>query len=369
MHLASALLFLASLPLGLAGQDKGKPCKKGLNTVAKQAGLKYFGSATDSPGFRERAGYEAVYPQYDQIMWKSGEFHMTTPTNGMKWVFTEPERGVFNFTEGEIVSSLAKQNGFMLRCHALVWHNQLPDWVTATNWTAAELRQIIVNHITHVVGHWKGQCYAWDVVNEALNEDGTYRDSIFYQVLGEEYIKLAFETASKIDPHAKLYYNDYNLEYPGPKVTGAQNIVKMLKTAGIRIDGVGLQSHLVAESHPTLDQHIDAIRSFSSLGVEVALTELDVRLTLPANATNLAEQNDAYKNIVGACVQVRGCIGVTIWDFYDPFSWVPATFPGQGAPLLWFENFTTHPAYHGVAEALTNKTTRGRARRAQLRSA
>nr|AHE13927.1 endo-1,4-beta-xylanase B [Achaetomium sp. Xz-8] len=371
MHLASSLLFLASLPMGMA--NKGKPCKKGLNILAKQAGLKYFGAATDSPGQRERAGYEAAYAQYDQIMWKSGEFGQTTPTNGQKWLFSEPTRGGYNFTEGEIVTSLAKKHGYYLRCHALVWHSQLAPWVETTEWTADELRQVIVDHITHVMGHWKGQCYAWDVVNEALNEDGTYRESVFYKVLGEEYIKLAFKTASEVDPHAKLYYNDYNLESPSGKTAGAANIVKMLRKEGIRIDGVGLQAHLTAERHPTLDQHIDAISSFTELGVEVALTELDVRITMPATAENLALQKESYKNAVGACVQVRGCIGVTIWDFYDPFSWVPYTFPGQGAPLLWFDNFTTHPAYDGVVEALTNKTSRGKgkgnSRRAQLWSA
>ncbi|KXX81845.1 Endo-1,4-beta-xylanase D [Madurella mycetomatis] len=365
MHLpwASSLLFFASLPLALAGKDRcppkdHSPHKKGLDHYAKRAGLKYFGAATDSPGQRERAGLEAAYPKYDHIMWKSGEFGQTTPTNGQKWLFTEPEQGVFNFTEGDIVTSRARKAGMHLRCHALVWHSQLAPWVENTTWTPNELRSIIVDHVTKVARHWKGQCYAWDVVNEALNEDGTYRESVFYNVLGEEYIKLAFKTAAKVDPFAKLYYNDYNLESPGPKVEGAKRIVKMLRKAGIKIDGMGLQAHLIAEDHPTLDQHIDAIQGFADLGVEVALTELDIRLRTPATPTNLAQQREAYKNAVGACVQVKGCIGVTIWDFYDPFSWVPYVFEGEGAALLWFENFTTHPAYDGVVEALTNKTRR-----------
>ncbi|KAK4118400.1 glycoside hydrolase family 10 protein, partial [Parathielavia appendiculata] len=363
MHLPSSLLLLAaSLPLGMAagkGKGNGKNCK-GLDVLAKKAGLKYFGAATDSPGQRERAGYEEVYPQYDQIMWESGEFGQTTPTNGQKWLFAEPTRGVFNYTEGEIVTSLAKKHGMYLRCHALVWHSQLAPWVESTTWTADELRKVIVDHITNVAGHWKGQCYAWDVVNEALNEDGTYRQSVFYKVLGEEYIKLAFKTAAAVDPQAKLYYNDYNLESPSGKTAGAQRIVKMLQAEGIKIDGVGLQAHLVAEGHPTLDQHIDAIKGFTDLGVEVALTELDIRLTLPATAENLALQKEAYKNAVGACVQVDGCVGVTLWDFYDPFSWVPYVFPSEGAATLWFEDFTKHPAYDGVVEALTNKTSNGK---------
>ncbi|KAM7188571.1 endo-1,4-beta-xylanase D [Rhypophila sp. PSN 637] len=363
MHLPSAaslLLAALSLPLASAGKDHGHGKKQGLNTLAKKAGLKYFGSATDSPGQRERAGLEASYAKYDQIMWKSDEFGQTTPTNGQKWLFVEPAPGIFNFTEGEIVASKAKKHGKHLRCHALVWHSQLAPWVETTEWTKETLRAAIVRHITKVAGHWKGRCYAWDVVNEALNEDGTWRESVFYKVLGEEYITLAFKTAAKVDPNAKLYYNDYNLELPGAKVEGAKRIVKMLQKQRVKIDGMGLQAHLVAEwgSPADIDRHIEVMRGFGSLGVEVALTELDVRLQTPYNATNLALQKRSYKNIVGACVQVKECIGVTIWDFYDPFSWVPYVFPGEGAPLLWFEDFTTHPAYDGVVEALTNKTRR-----------
>ncbi|KAK5659797.1 hypothetical protein OQA88_1009 [Cercophora sp. LCS_1] len=355
MHLlpAVSLLLAAVVPAVSAG---GKDCDKkdkGLDYYAKKAGLKYFGSATDSPGQRERAGHEAAYAQYDKIMW-GGEFGSTTPTNGQKWLFVEPEQGVFNFTEGEIVASKAKKHGLSLRCHALVC--QLAPWVEKVEWTPETLRAAIVSHVTKTAEQWKGRCYAWDVVNEALNEDGTYRESVFYKVLGEEYIKLAFKTAAKVDPKAKLYYNDYNLEWPSKKTEGAQRIVKMLQKEGIKVDGVGLQAHLIAENHPTLDQHIDAIAGFAKLGVEVALTELDIRLQTPANATNLAQQKEAYKNVVGACVQVKGCIGVTIWDFYDPFSWVPFVFEGEGAALLWFDDFSKHPAYDGVVEALTNKT-------------
>lgn len=146
--------------------------------------------------------------------------------------------------------------------------------------------------------HYKGQCYAWDVVNEAFNEDGTYRESVFSTVLGgDEFIELAFKTASELDPKAKLYYNDYNLESPSAKTEAVRKLVRQLQSKKIRIDGVGLQAHLTAESRPTLDEHIAAIEGFAELGVEVALTELDVRLAMPANATNLAQQKEAYKNV------------------------------------------------------------------------
>lgn len=115
-----------------------------------------------------------------------------------------------------------------------------------------------------------------------------------------------------------LQYNDYNIEYPGPKSTAALGIVSMLQEAGLRIDGVGLQSHFVAGSTPTIDQQISNMEAFTALGVDVAITELDVRLLLPSNTTNLQQQSKDYEASVGACVQVEGCVGITVWDFWDP---------------------------------------------------
>ncbi|KAK8102060.1 glycoside hydrolase family 10 protein [Apiospora sp. TS-2023a] len=344
-----------------------------LDVYAKKAGLKYFGAATDSPGQRERAGLEASYAQYDAILRDGDEFGSTTATNGQKWLFTEPEQGVFNFTEGDIVTSIAQEQGLIQRCHALVWHSQLAPWVdnATAQWTPETLSAVIVEHVTNVMEHYRGKCYAWDVVNEALNEDGTYRDSVFSRVLGgEEFIKLAFHTAAAVEPEVKLYYNDYNIESPSPKSEGVLRIVRMLQENGIKIDGVGLQAHFVASRPPTLDEQIATINSYGALGVEVAYTELDVRQNTPFNETSLEWQANAYRDAVGACVQAEACIGITIWDFYDPFSWVPYTFPGEGAALLWFEDFTKHPAYDASIEAMRNGTVspckRKERRRAQI---
>ncbi|KAK3327766.1 glycoside hydrolase superfamily [Cercophora scortea] len=324
-----------------------------LDFLAKKAGLKYFGAATDTPGQRERAGLQAAYTQYDAILHDPKQFGQTTPTNGMKWLFTEPAPGVFNFTEGEVVADLARDTGKLLRCHALVWHNQLAPWVESTTWTPDTLRAAIVRHVSAVAGHWKGRCYAWDVVNEALDEDGTYRKSLFYTVLGEEYIKLAFQAAAEADPGAKLYYNDYGIERPASvKTAGARRIVKMLKDAGVRIDGVGMQAHLHADNHPSMQDHVDTMSAYAALGVsEVAFTELDVRITEPVNETKLAWQADSYRNVAVACTKVKQCVGITVWDFYDPFSWIPVTFPGEGAGLLWFEDFKPHPAVKAMVDA------------------
>lgn len=211
------------------------------------------------------------------------------------------------------------KNRQILRCHNLVWHRALADWVTADTWDKENLTAALIQHVTREASHWAGQCYAWDVVNEALNEDGTFRNDTFYNILGQEYIKIAFEAAAAADPWAKLYYNDFNIESAGPKSLSAQNnIVQYLRKSGVRIDGVGLQSHFLVGQTPTLEDQVNNMHAFTKLGVDVAITELDIRLDLPANEFNLAQQSLDYQATVGACILVKGCVGVTVWDFYDP---------------------------------------------------
>lgn len=156
---------------------------------------------------------------------------------------------------------------------------------------------MIVDHVTAVASHYKGKCYAWDVLNEALEEDGTWRQSVFYQVLGEEYIKIAFRTAAEVDPDTKLYYNDYNIERPGAKVDGAERIVRLLQDDGIKIDGVGLQAHYTVGRSPSLDDQIAVMNQFAALGVEVSLTELDVRMPTPYTDNDVDQQKQVYRNV------------------------------------------------------------------------
>ncbi|KAN0104740.1 glycoside hydrolase family 10 protein [Hyaloscypha variabilis] len=320
-----------------------------LNELAKAAGKLYFGTATDNG--------ELNVTEYVQILSNTSEFGQLTPSNGMKWFAVEPELGVFNFSMGSVVADLATKNKQLLRCHNLVWHSQLAPWVDNNTWTKENLTAALIDHVTTEAKHWAGQCYAWDVVNEALNDDGTFRNDTFLNVLGPDYIKIAFKAAAAADPAAKLYYNDYNIESLSNKSTAARNnIVKFLQDAGIRIDGVGLQSHFTVGRSPTLDDQIANMKAFTDLGVDVAVTELDVRLGEPENATNLAGQSEIYKNTTGACLQVERCVGITVWDFYDPNSWVPGVFTGFGSADLWFTNFTKHPAYYGIVDALKNST-------------
>jgi endo-1,4-beta-xylanase len=283
------------------------------------------------------------------------QFNSLTPGNAMKWGSVEPTRGSFNWAEADQIVDFAEAHGQQVRGHTLVWHNQNPDWLTNGTWTPAQLSTLLNDHIATEVGRYKGRLAAWDVVNEPFDEDGTYRQTLWYNGLGTGYIAQALTAARAADPTARLYINDYNVEGVGAKSTALYNLVKSLKTQGVPIDGVGLQAHLIVGQVPaTLQQNI---QRFADLGVDVAITELDIRMTLPSDSAKLTQQAADYKAVVNACVAVARCVGVTVWGFTDSDSWVPSTFPGQGAATPYDENYAPKPAYHAIAEALGGTTT------------
>jgi endo-1,4-beta-xylanase len=180
---------------------------------------------------------------------------------------------------------------------------------------------------------------------------------IIFQI-GPEYIPIAFETAAMFDPTVKLYYNDYNIETAGAKATSAQNLVKSLKSRGIKIDGVGLQAHFIVGETASQASLASNLQAFTALGVEVAYTELDIRFSsLPPTTAGFAQQSTDYVNTVGACLATTNCVGITIWDYTDKYSWIPSTFPGQGDACLWNSDFTTKPAYTAVLSLLGGSAT------------
>jgi endo-1,4-beta-xylanase len=190
-----------------------------------------------------------------------------------------------------------------------------------------------------------------------LNDDGTYRQNVFYEYIGEAYIPIAFAAAAAADPNAKLYYNDYNIEYAGAKATAAQGIVKLIQAAGGRIDGVGLQSHFIVGSTPSLATQTANMASFTALGVDVAITELDIRMTLPDTSALQAQQSTDYQTTATACVKTKGCVGITLWDYTDKYSWVPGTFSGQGDACPWDADYNKKPAYYGILAGLQSGTS------------
>ncbi|KAK4164724.1 glycoside hydrolase superfamily [Cladorrhinum sp. PSN259] len=322
-----------------------------LNDLAVRAGLKYFGTALREGSLNSDATYR-------RILSDKSEFGQLVPENGQKWDATEPSRGSFSFSNGDITANAAKANGQGLRCHTLVWHSQLPNWVSSGSWTKATLTSVMETHISNVMGHYKGQCYAWDVVNEAINDDGTWRDSVFYRTFGTDFLPLSFNLAKKYDPNTKLYYNDYNLEYNQAKTDRAVEVVRIIQAAGAPIDGVGFQAHLIVGSTPSRANLATVLRRFTSLGVEVAYTELDIRHErLPANSAAQVTQGNDFANVVGSCLDVAGCVGVTVWSFTDKYSWVPSTFNGAGDALIYDSNFNKKAAWTSISSVLAAKAT------------
>ncbi|MEU9834715.1 endo-1,4-beta-xylanase [Streptosporangium sp. NPDC048047] len=308
-----------------------------LGQLAAAKGL-YFGSATDNPHLSDTA--------YKQIL--SSEFGQLTVGNTMKWQYTEPSQGRFDYEQADAIVALAEANGQTVRGHTLVWHNQLPDWVAAV--PADRLPGVMRDHITDEVTHFRNRVVHWDVVNEAFEEDGSRRQTVFQQKIGNGYIAEAFKAARAADPNVKLYYNDYNIEGVGPKSDAVYEMVKSFKQQGVPIDGVGMQAHLILGQVPATMQR--NIQRFADLGVDVAVTELDIRMDLPRTEAKDTQQAGDYSAVVKACLAVSRCVGITVWDFSDRQSWVPSVFPGQGAALPYDENYAKKPAYHAIAAAL-----------------
>ncbi|KAF2657071.1 glycoside hydrolase family 10 protein [Lophiostoma macrostomum CBS 122681] len=352
MKLSHLTLTLATTPLLSASPTPAYPHPSrskypGLDILAKRAGLLYFGTAIDNVVLNNT--------QYTSIAHNASEFGQVTPSNGQKWMYIEPARNVFNYSMGDAIVLPAIAHRQLRRCHNFVWHNQLPDWLTTGNWTKSELEGILENHIRHEAQHYYGECYAWDVVNEAFNDNGTLRSDIWLDTIGPEYIALAFRFARKYTrPGTKLYYNDYGIERINNKSLAVAAMVEdfLSREEPVPIDGVGLQAHFTAGTSPGYENITRVIEVFAEKGVETALTELDVRVKLPDSSEEMVQQAKDYADSVRACVDSESCVGVTVWDFWDTVSWVPDTFPGFGDACLWTANFTKKPAYYAISDVL-----------------
>ncbi|PLB55814.1 glycoside hydrolase [Aspergillus steynii IBT 23096] len=340
----NTLIALSALPsLGLA-LSTGPTKQPGLNSLMEKRGKLYFGTINEVNYLNDT--------KHTAILSNRNEFGQITPENSQKFAATEPQRGVFNFTNADRLVDRALARGQEVRCHNLVWYNGLPEWLTLGTWDRPTLLDIMENHIKHVVQHYRGRCYAWDVVNEAFNEDGSYRDTIWYKTIGPEYIPLAYELAAKYDPMAKLYYNDYGIEFVNNKSVASARLVQDLRAQGVKLDGVGLQGHLPAIQSPNYDDQMAGLKLFTDLGVEVAYTELDVFIQMPNNAAKTAQQAQAYVDTLRACLDTPKCAGITLWGFYDPYSWVWEGVPGFGDPCLWDARYNKKPVYDEMAKVL-----------------
>ena len=278
------------------------------------------------------------------------EFNSVTAENAMKWDAVEPSRGSFNWAAADRLVAHAAAHNQGVRGHTLAWYAQLPSWLKNGNFSASELNTILKSHIDTEVGRYKGKVYAWDVVNEAFNDDGSMRSSLWQDKLGTVYIANALKWAHAADPAAKLYINDYSIEAAGAKSDALYALAKRLLAQGVPLNGIGFQSHfVVGQVPPTMKANL---KRFSDLGLEVSVTELDIRIPLPASSAELAQQSADYKTASENCLGVAHCAGVTVWGLTDKYSWIPGTFNGYGAALPYNANYAAKQAYTGLSNGL-----------------
>ncbi|MFF1835939.1 endo-1,4-beta-xylanase [Streptomyces sp. NPDC058231] len=326
---------------GHHAKPKSEFAANSLAGLGERAGVR-IGTAVDMAALAADAPYRAK---------AAGEFSSVTPENVMKWEVVEPQRGTYDWAAADDLVDFAKDNGQLVRGHTLVWHNQLPSWLTGGDFTAAQLREILHKHITDEVTHFKGKIWQWDVVNEAFNDDGTMRDSIWLQKLGPGYIADAFRWAHEADPKAKLFINDYNIEGVNAKSTALYNLVTQLRKEHVPVHGVGIQGHLDVQYNAPHDI-ADNMKRFDDLGLETAITEADVRIPMPVDSTKLEAQAEAYDVLLRGCLLTEHCTDFTVWGFTDKYSWVPTTFTGEGAANILDENYKVKSAYKAMSQDL-----------------
>lgn len=314
----------------------------------------------------------------------ANQFNSITPENVLKWALVHPQADRYDFTAGDRYVEYGLKHKMFIVGHCLVWHNQTPKWVfqdeNGNPLTRDALLKRMHDHIATVVGRYKGKINSWDVVNEALNEDGTMRQTPWLKIIGEDYIEKAFEYAHDADPKAELYYNDFSLENE-PKRNGAIALIKKLQAKGIPIAGVGLQNHDNLE-WPTIEQEDATISAFERLGLKVSISELDITVLPSPNKRGTAEvtataeaqqahnpytnglpesvqQNLAkrYADLFSVFIKHHGIERVTFWGVTDGDSWLN-DWPVRGRtnyPLLFDRNGAPKPAFEAVIDAAKNK--------------
>jgi endo-1,4-beta-xylanase len=218
--------------------------------------------------------------------------------------------------------------------------------------TTDELNDTLKKHIDKVVTRYKGKIYAWDVVNEVIEDNGKFRKSIWFKNFNETYISNAFYWTHSVDPNAKLYINDYNIESINDKSDGLYSLVSKLLKDGIPIHGVGFQSHFIVGK--ISEDLVKNMQRFADLGLDVAITELDIRIKLPETEDKLEQQAKDYSTVFKACQSVSKCVGVTLWGFTDKYSWIPQHFKDYGSALPWDNNYDEKPAVSAIEEVLKN---------------
>lgn len=364
------VLLAPSLALAGCGGSSADPVTPPVappptSTTLRATGLAHgiiIGSAAD-PSHLAESNYATTL---------GSEFRQLEPENQMKFQVIHPRPNTdpqpYDFSAADQLVAFATAQNMVVRGHCFVWHNQISDWVTAgiANNTidSAQLSDIIQSHIATVAAHYAGKVWAWDVVNEAFNDDGTLRSTPWYDQpgigfagKGTAYIEQAFKWAHAADPAAKLFYNDYGAELSNAKSDAIFAMAKDFKARGVPIDGIGFQLHvgLYFADPAQLASFAQNVKRFSDLGLEVHFTELDIALD-SNSAANLSAQADLYKKITQVCVQTANCKVIQTWGFTDKYSWIPGFSKGkQGWALPFDDTYGKKPAYQSILDGLNGK--------------
>jgi endo-1,4-beta-xylanase len=305
-------------------------------------------------------------PNYNQVA--ADQFSVVTPGNEMKWQIVEPEQGQFDWSGADRLVNFAEQHGQLVRGHTLLWHNQLPDWLTTgvANGTISnsELASLLKQHIFTEVGRYRGRIWQWDVANEFFTDTNPSMinpNDFWVSHLGAGIIPQAFRWAREADPHALLFYNDYNIageDGTNAKSDAAFAWLKQMKSQGVPIDGVGDQGHLDTQfGFPT--QMTQNFQRFASIGLKVAITEADVRTFVDGPTTQVPTDHLAtfaqpyeFSQMLKAALAVPEVISFTVWGFGDADSWIPGFFTGEGYATLYDVNLQPKPAFFDLQQDL-----------------
>ncbi|MGW3267149.1 endo-1,4-beta-xylanase [Streptomyces sp. NPDC001056] len=358
---AAAALLLIPAAVAFANGNSGSDTS--LRALGSKQGLR-IGTAVDAARLGSDKGYTDIV---------ATQFSTVTAENAMKWESMEPSRGVYDWKAADRLVGFAQQHGQAVRGHTLMWHNQLPGWLTTGvangSISDAQLRDILHRHVTDEVTHFKGKVWQWDVVNEVFanswetpQADGLNADDFWVKHLGSGIVGDVFRWAHKADPKALLMYNDYNItgeDGTNVKFQAVYDFVKTLRAQGVPIDGIGEQGHLDTQYGFDAQRYQADLQAFGDLGLKVAVTEADVR-TFVDNRTDqvptdsLAQYAQPYEfsELLKGCELVKQCISFTAWGVYDGDSWIPDTFGGEGYGLLYDVNLKPKAAYSALQQDL-----------------
>jgi endo-1,4-beta-xylanase len=292
------------------------------------------------------------------------EFNMIEPEDAMKWTAIRPDEKTFDFESADRLVDFARTHNMKVRGHNLMWGIHNPQWLTDGHYTSHQLEDLLHEHIQRVVERYRGRVFAWDVVNEAFDEHGGLRDSIWHNQPGigfakdrTAYIEQAFRWAHAADSKALLFYNEAGAEAVNRKSDAVYEMVKDFKRRGVPIDGVGLQMYIF-NLDPDVKSITENIARFIKLGVQIQITELDVALPVdaaknPSRPEDLLRQAEIYGQIATACLQNPGCTAIQTWGFTDKYSWIGwFTHGSKGAGLLFDRQYHAKPAYDALRKAI-----------------